>query len=245
VRRRSSSRFHPSPTDTSTLPTASNQQNAWPCAQFRLQSDFRRATRNQETPKRDAHIALQVIVFLSCPSVASGRVSAPSPILWTRPIAIVDGSDRRRWGFRGRWFSAVWPWIGDADRLESARPTAFVTSALGTVSAYRTAKSPWRSHGHGLRQRRVTWPVGVSCWGVSSAVGVRHVGFGRRQRVPDREVILAIARHRLRQRRVTWPVGVSQRGSLSEIPVKSAAPAASPRSSGALRTPRGGPDDCL
>ncbi len=29
------------------------------------------ATRNHKTPKRDAHMAPQVIVFLSCPSVVS------------------------------------------------------------------------------------------------------------------------------------------------------------------------------
>lgn len=50
---------------------ARNQQNAWPRAQFRARSNFCRATRNQTTPKRDAHIAPQVIVFLSCPTSVS------------------------------------------------------------------------------------------------------------------------------------------------------------------------------
>ena len=71
MRGRRSARSRPSPSDKASAPIRTNRENTRECGQFRRCSNSRPATSNHETLKRDAHMAPQVIVILSCPTEVS------------------------------------------------------------------------------------------------------------------------------------------------------------------------------
>ena len=107
MRGRRSSCSRPSPSDTSSPPIGRYPRKPCVRAHFGRLGNSRSAARYHETPKRNAHLAPQVILFLSCPTAVSikdtcttrpliGGVADNVGAATRRSIARVTGDDTDR-----------------------------------------------------------------------------------------------------------------------------------------------------